>query len=275
MRSPTAPSRWRTPRPTITLARTRPLRCSPRSRSALTRACRARGCISAARSISLTRSSRNTTSSLFRRATPERRWAAGSAARSRRSTISRVLNSASRATPDRSSAGSDRDRSRSPAGASIPRWEKGPMHAAEWVGPYDDEKLGFYKVAKYYYYPGWWEGGAMLHNFINIDKWNALPKNYQEIVRAASDRAHTWMQAKYDAVNPLALKRLVANGAQLRPFPQPVMEAFFKATKDTYADTASKKADFKKALDSMIAFRGDEYLWWQVAELGFDAFMVS
>ena len=161
------------------------------------------------------------------------------------------------------------------AGGDIyPALEKGTIDAAEWVGPYDDEKLGFYKVARYYYYPGWWEGGAMLHNFINIDKWNALPKNYQEIVRAASDRAHTWMQAKYDAVNPLALKRLVANGAQLRPFPQPVMEAFFKATKDTYADTASKNADFKKALDSMVAFRGDEYLWWQVAELGFDAFMV-
>jgi TRAP-type mannitol/chloroaromatic compound transport system substrate-binding protein len=114
----------------------------------------------------------------------------------------------------------------------------------------------------------------MLHNFINIEKYASLPKNYQAIVRAASETAHNWMQAKYDAVNPQALKRLVANGAQLRPFPQPVMEAFYKATKDTYADTASKNAAFKKVLDSMIAFRGDEYLWWQVAELGFDAFMV-
>jgi TRAP-type mannitol/chloroaromatic compound transport system substrate-binding protein len=114
----------------------------------------------------------------------------------------------------------------------------------------------------------------MLHNFINLDKWNSLPKNYQEIVRTASEKAHNWMQAKYDAVNPQALKRLVANGAQLRPFPQPVMEAFYKATKDTYADTASKNPEFKKVLDSMVAFRGDAYLWWQVAELGFDAFMV-
>jgi TRAP-type mannitol/chloroaromatic compound transport system substrate-binding protein len=161
------------------------------------------------------------------------------------------------------------------AGGDIyPALEKGTIDAAEWVGPYDDEKLGFYKVAKFYYYPGWWEGGAMLHNFINIEKYASLPKNYQAIVRAASETAHNWMQAKYDAVNPQALKRLVANGAQLRPFPQAVMEAFYKATKDTYADTAGKNADFKKALDSMIAFRGDEYLWWQVAELGFDAFMV-
>ena len=161
------------------------------------------------------------------------------------------------------------------AGGDIyPALEKGTIDAVEWVGPYDDEKLGFVKVAKYYYYPGWWEGGAMLHNFINLAKWNSLPKNYQEIVRAASDKAHTWMQAKYDAVNPQALKRLVASGAVLRPFPQPVMEASYKATQDTYTEVSAKNAEFKKVLDSMVAFRGDAYLWWQVAELGFDAFMV-
>ena len=161
------------------------------------------------------------------------------------------------------------------AGGDIyPALEKGTIDAAEWVGPYDDEKLGFYKVAKYYYYPGWWEGGAMLHNFINLDKWNALPKSYQAIVKAASAQAHTWMLSKYDAGNPQALKRLIAGGAQLRPFPQPVMEASYKAATDTYAEVSAKNADFKKVYDSMVAFRGDEYLWWQVAELGFDAFMV-
>ncbi len=161
------------------------------------------------------------------------------------------------------------------AGGDIyPSLEKGTIDAAEWVGPYDDEKLGFYKVAKFYYYPGWWEGGAMLHNFINLDKWNALPKSYQAIVKAASAQAHNWMLAKYDAGNPAALKRLIAGGAQLRPFPQPVMEASYKATTDTYAEVSAKNADFKKVHDSMVAFRGDEYLWWQVAELGFDAFMV-
>jgi TRAP-type mannitol/chloroaromatic compound transport system substrate-binding protein len=161
------------------------------------------------------------------------------------------------------------------AGGDIyPSLEKGTIDAAEWVGPYDDEKLGFYKVAKYYYYPGWWEGGAMLHNFINLDKWNALPKSYQAIVKAASAEAHNWMTAKYDAVNPAAIKRLVASGAELRPFPQAVMEAAYKATTETYAEVSAKNAEFKKVHDSMVAFRGDEYLWWQVAELSFDAFMV-
>jgi TRAP-type mannitol/chloroaromatic compound transport system substrate-binding protein len=161
------------------------------------------------------------------------------------------------------------------AGGDIyPALEKGTIDAVEWVGPYDDEKLGFVKVAKYYYYPGWWEGGAMLHNFINIEKWNELPKSYQAIVKAASATAHSWMTAKYDAVNPGALKRLVASGAQLRPFPQPVMETSYKAALDTYNEVSAKNAEFKKVYDNMIAFRNDEYLWWQVAELGFDAFMV-
>jgi len=161
------------------------------------------------------------------------------------------------------------------AGGDIyPALEKGTIDAAEWVGPYDDEKLGFQKVAKYYYYPGWWEGGAMLHNFINLQKWNELPKSYQQIVKSASDTAHNWMIAKYDAANPGAIKRLVGSGAQLRPFPQPVMEACYKAATDTYNEVAGKNADFKKVYDSMVAFRNDEYLWWQVAELGFDSFMV-
>jgi TRAP-type mannitol/chloroaromatic compound transport system substrate-binding protein len=161
------------------------------------------------------------------------------------------------------------------AGGDIyPALEKGTIDAVEWVGPYDDEKLGFVKVAKFYYYPGWWEGGAMLHNFINIDKWNALPKSYQAIVKAASAQAHNWMGAKYDAANPGALKRLVGAGAQLRPFPQPVMEASYKAALATYDDVSAKNPEFKKVYDNMVAFRNDEYLWWQVAELGFDAFMV-
>jgi len=161
------------------------------------------------------------------------------------------------------------------AGGDIyPALEKGTLDAAEWVGPYDDEKLGFHKVAQYYYYPGWWEGGPMIHNFINIGKWNELPKTYQSIVHSASHVANTMMQAKYDAANPAALKRLVSAGAQLRPFPQPVMDACFKAANELYAETAAGNPDFKKVYEAVVAFRTDQYLWWQVAEYGYDTFMI-
>src|SRR5450830_2053675 len=105
------------------------------------------------------------------------------------------------------------------AGGDVyPALEKGTIDGAEWVGPYDDEKLGFYKVAKYYYYPGWWEGGTALHFYINTDKWAALPKAYQSLLTTAAGYTNMDVQAKYDARNPLALKRLVAAGTQLRPF---------------------------------------------------------
>ena len=158
-------------------------------------------------------------------------------------------------------------------GDIYPALERGTLDAVEFVGPYDDEKLGFHRVAKYYYYPGFWEGGAMLHLVINMDKWNELPKLYQHLLFQASEAANNWMLAKYDAVNPPALRRLVGAGAELRPFPIPVMEAAWKAAHDYYNETAAKNPEFKAALESMTAFRGESYLWWQVGELSFDTFM--
>jgi TRAP-type mannitol/chloroaromatic compound transport system substrate-binding protein len=152
--------------------------------------------------------------------------------------------------------------------------EKGTIDAAEWVGPYDDQKLGLYKVAQYYHYPSWWEGCGMVHNFINLNKWNELSGAYKSIVRGASALANEWMLAKYDASNPAALKRLINDGAQLRPFNQTVLEASYKAANEVYADTSGRNSDFKRVYESMSAFRGDEYLWWQVAEYAFDTFQI-
>ena len=161
------------------------------------------------------------------------------------------------------------------AGGDIyPALEKGTIDATEWVGPYDDEKLGFYKIAKYYYYPGWWEGGTANHLQINLAKWNSLPKAYQSIVRAAAAACNVEQQARYDARNPLALKRLISNGVQLKPFSQPIMEACLKASDEVNAETSAANADYKKVWNSIKAFRADEYLWWQVAEYGYDSFMI-
>ncbi|MGE0005489.1 MAG: TRAP transporter substrate-binding protein [Parvibaculaceae bacterium] len=162
------------------------------------------------------------------------------------------------------------------AGGDVyPSLEKGTIDAAEWVGPYDDQKLGFNKVAPYYYYPGWWEGGAMLHFFINKAKWEELPKSYKAIVIMAAARANTSMQAKYDYLNPPAIKQLVADGAKLRPFPNAVLEACFTAANETYAEINATNAAFKKMHDAMMAYRNDAYLWQQVSEATFDNFMMA
>ena len=161
------------------------------------------------------------------------------------------------------------------AGGDIyPSLEKGTIDAAEWVGPYDDEKLGFNKVAKFYYYPGFWEGGPTVHSFTNLEKFNALPKNYQAILTNAAAHVNGWMPARYDMQNPGALKRLVASGTQLRPFTNEVLDACLKATNELWAEISAKNADFKKAIDAMQAYRSDQYLWWQVAEYTNDSFMI-
>jgi TRAP-type mannitol/chloroaromatic compound transport system substrate-binding protein len=156
-----------------------------------------------------------------------------------------------------------------------PALEKGTIDAAEWVGPYDDEKLGFYKVAKYYYYPGWWEGNAQLWALINIDKWKELPPAYQAALEAACIDANTWIQAKYDALNPPALKRLVANGAELRPFSREIMQAAYKASFEVYDEIAAKNPRFKKVYESWKAFRADEFLWFRVCENPYENFVYS
>ncbi len=162
-----------------------------------------------------------------------------------------------------------------PGGEIYQALEKGTIDAAEWVGPYDDEKLGFYKVAPYYYYPGWWEGGAMLHTMVNTAKWGELSPAYQSIVKTACQAANADMLAKYDAGNPGALKKLAAAGAKFAPFPQDVMEASFKAANDTYAEINASNPAFKKIYDSMVAFRADAYLWQQFSEYTFDTFMMG
>jgi len=160
------------------------------------------------------------------------------------------------------------------AGDIYPALEKGTIDAAEWVGPYDDEKLGFVKVAKYYYYPGWWEGTGQGHNIVNMEKWNALPKHYQAEITAASHDTFTWVTGKYDYVNPPALKRLVVAGAILRPFPQEVLETCYSAANEIYADLSRSNPHFAKMYSSLTSYRTDSLMWMQVAELSFDSFMM-
>ena len=159
-------------------------------------------------------------------------------------------------------------------GDVYPALERGTIDAAEFVGPYDDEKLGLGKVAPYYYYPGWWEGGAMLHLCINQAKWESLPPHYQAIVRQACEAANNWMLAKYDAVNSQALGRLIASGIKLRAFPLETIDAAYKAATEFYAEASAKNALFKKGYDSMVAFRKENYTWWQVGEYSYDSYII-
>ena len=161
-----------------------------------------------------------------------------------------------------------------PGGEIYQALEKGTIDAAEWTTPFDDEKLGFYKVAPYYYYPGFWEGGPTVHALFNQAKYEELPPNYKSLLRTAAQATDANMLQAYDWLNPPALKRLVANGAQLRPFSQEILGAAFDAATETYAEIEANNAGFKKIWDSLKAFRKDYYLNAQVAEYNYDTFMM-
>jgi len=160
-------------------------------------------------------------------------------------------------------------------GDIYPALEKGTIDAAEWVGPYDDEKLGFNKVAKFYYYPGWWEGGPQVSLYVNQKQWDSLPKPYQAALETASAEANIWMLGKYDSQNPAALKRLIGTGTQLRPFPKPVMDRAYDAANELYAEISAKNPKFKKIYDSWVKYRDEQLLWFRVAEGTFDSYMSS
>jgi len=160
-----------------------------------------------------------------------------------------------------------------PGGEIYQALEKGTIDAAEWVGPYDDQKLGFNKVAPYYYYPGWWEGGPQLDFFINQKAFDALSAENKAIVESATAHAHVVMQAKYDALNPAALKQLVGAGTKLRPFPQDVMAAAFKEAMGLYSELSAKNPDWAKIYGDYSKFRADQNLWFRFTEATFDRFM--
>ncbi len=162
-----------------------------------------------------------------------------------------------------------------PGGDIYPSLEKGTIDGAEWIGPYDDQKLGFNKVAKFYYYPGWWEGGAQLSVYVNDKKFAELPKEYQAILELACAEAHVDMMAKYDAKNPTALKQLVGAGTQLKPFPKAVMDACHNAALEVYAETSAKNPDFKKVYDDYKKFRDEQNLWFRIAEGAYSNYMYN
>jgi TRAP-type mannitol/chloroaromatic compound transport system substrate-binding protein len=160
-----------------------------------------------------------------------------------------------------------------PGGEIYQALEKGTIDAAEWVGPYDDQKLGFNKVAPFYHYPGWWEGGPQLDLYVNQKAYDGLSAEHKAIIENAAAFAHTEMQAKYDARNPAALKQLVANKTKLIAMPKPIMDAAFKESMALYSELSGSNPAWKKIYDDYSNFRREANLWFRFTEARFDSFM--
>jgi TRAP-type mannitol/chloroaromatic compound transport system substrate-binding protein len=159
-----------------------------------------------------------------------------------------------------------------PGGEIYLALDRGAIDAAEWVGPYDDEKLGLNKAAKFYYYPGWWEPGPTWEVLVNRAAWDKLPKEYQEILKSAATDANMDNLAQYNALNGAALERLVKGGTRLTPYTKEIMQAAQKATTDLLSENAAKDATFKQIYQQWNAFRAQVYRWNEINELSFTSF---
>jgi TRAP-type mannitol/chloroaromatic compound transport system substrate-binding protein len=151
--------------------------------------------------------------------------------------------------------------------------QTGTVDAAEWVGPYDDEKLGLNTAAEFYYHPGWWEPGAALEVEVNLDQWNALPAEYQEIIKVASFEANAIMQARYESRNGAALTRLIEGGTQLRAYSDEILAAAQTAAFELFDEFSAADADFKSIYDQWLVFRNQIYAWNKINEAPFTTFV--
>jgi len=160
-------------------------------------------------------------------------------------------------------------------GEIFPALERGVIDATEWVGPYDDEKLGFHKAARFYYYPGWWEPGPSLSFYVNQKAWDDLPGHLQAIFKTACQEAASAMQARYDVKNPPAFERLLSGGVQLRPFAGDIMKGAQEAARQILSEQAAKDPSYRKIYEAWEASRKAQAKWFSTAELAYAQFAFS
>jgi TRAP-type mannitol/chloroaromatic compound transport system substrate-binding protein len=159
------------------------------------------------------------------------------------------------------------------AGGDIyPALERGAIDATEWVGPYDDEKLGFWEVAKHYYYPGWWEPGPEITFYVHRPEWERLPRSYQEAFEVATREASVGMLAQYDARNPQALSRLLSRGVQLHRFPDDLMEAALRESVALQEEQAAANSDYRRIYEEWKRFRRDSFRWLSTTDHSYASF---
>ena len=151
----------------------------------------------------------------------------------------------------------------------------GTIDAAEWVGPYDDEKLGLHQAASIYYYPGWWEPGSQYSFYFNLDAWNELPETYQAALKAAAGETHANIMARYDARNPGALRSLLDQGVELKRFSDDIMAAARTASFELYEELAAADATYNKIYTAWKEFREQSNRWFSASELAYTDFAFS
>ena len=153
-----------------------------------------------------------------------------------------------------------------PGGEIYTNLERGVLDATEWVGPYHDYKMGFYKVAKYYYTPGWHEAGTQLEFFANNKAYNKLPSDLKEILKCACAKIQAEMLAEFDAKNGLYLQKIIDEGIEIKTFPKEVLLTLKQYTDETIGELVAMDPMAKKVADHYYEFKNRLKKWTDFTE---------
>jgi len=154
-----------------------------------------------------------------------------------------------------------------PGGEIFTSLERGVIDATEWVGPMHDLRMGFYKAAKNYYYPGWHEPGTCLEVMFNKKAYEALPVELQQIVDAVAAETNMWSLCEFEAGNGAALQTLISeHNVNLVRFPDQLMEDLRKLANETLEEEANKDPMSRKVHDAFLKFKAQVGVWGSVSE---------
>lgn len=145
--------------------------------------------------------------------------------------------------------------------------ERGTIDATEWVGPFHDERLGLYRAAKYYYYPGWHEPGTALELIVNKQAWSELPADLQKIIEIAARASNQWMYSEFEGRNLTALRKLkTENNVEVIEYPADVLKELKRLTTEALKEEAEKDPTFKKVYEAYSKFQADNDAWSDLSD---------
>jgi TRAP-type mannitol/chloroaromatic compound transport system substrate-binding protein len=157
-----------------------------------------------------------------------------------------------------------------------PALERGAIDAVEWVGPYDDERMGLHQIAKNYYYPGWWEPGVTVGLLINLEEYNQLPAAYQQVLHTVCGETFCDRLAAYDAMNPPAMERLIRDhGVTVRAYSDDIMEAALRESNAYLQELSAENADFQRMYESYRTFRDSQWAYAQGNDLTYQQWVIA
>lgn len=145
--------------------------------------------------------------------------------------------------------------------------ERGVIDATEWIGPYHDFLMGFHKIARYYYFPGWHETGTTFESLINSKSFQKLPTDLKAIVKYGLKLMNEWVLSAFDNMNSQYLEKIKSeSNVEILPYPDEILSLYRKNTQEIMQDLSSEDKNFEKIYQDYLNFRSIIKDWSDISD---------